>query len=93
MKPLEATSKLEAELPKYVDHIYKIVNQYKAIKTLKNNLNIHDAIIHVDYSENHNLKFADEIQSFHFGGSRQQVSRHSVVIYTHSFITGQVSSH
>lgn len=90
MKPLEATSKLEAELPKYMDHIYKIVNQYKAIKALKNNLNIHEAIVHVDFSENYNLKFAEEVQSFHFGGSRQQVSLHTVVIYTHSFITGQV---
>ncbi|XP_046961868.1 uncharacterized protein LOC124531361 [Vanessa cardui] len=91
LKPLEATSKLEEELPKYFNHIYKIINQYKAIKSLKTNLNIHEAIIHVDFSENYNLKYAKEVQSFHFGGSRQQVSLHTVVIYTHSFITGQVT--
>ncbi|CAH0713855.1 unnamed protein product, partial [Brenthis ino] len=90
MKPMEAIAKLENELTKYMDHTYKICNQYKVIKCLKENLNIHEAVVHVDFSENYNLKYAQEIQSFHFGGSRQQVSLHTVVIYTHSFITGEV---
>ncbi|KAL4703471.1 hypothetical protein ACJJTC_010343 [Scirpophaga incertulas] len=34
-----------------------------------------------DFSENYNLKFNEEIQSFHFGGSREQVSLHTGVLY------------
>lgn len=50
-----------------------------------------EALIHVDFSENYSLKYATEVQSFHFGGSRQQVSLHTAVIYTHSYLTGQVT--
>uniref|UniRef100_A0A8D8T5N7 Uncharacterized protein n=1 Tax=Cacopsylla melanoneura TaxID=428564 RepID=A0A8D8T5N7_9HEMI len=32
---------------------------------------------HMDFSENYALKYASEVQSFHFGGSRVQVSLHT----------------
>lgn len=39
-------------------------------------------VLHVDFSENYACKLNTEIQSFHFGGNRQQASIHTVVAYT-----------
>nr|CAH7719658.1 unnamed protein product [Callosobruchus chinensis] len=38
--------------------------------------------MHCDFSENYLVKYAEETQSFHFGGSRKQISIHTVVVYT-----------
>ena len=67
---------------KYVKHIFNIRHQYKTMKELKDNITERDAVIHVDFSENFNCKLAEEIQSMHFGGSRNQISLHTVVVYT-----------
>lgn len=45
-------------------------------------LKANEIIIHCDFSENYSLKYAEEIQSFHFGGARQQISVHTVVVYS-----------
>ncbi|KAJ8877199.1 hypothetical protein PR048_021653 [Dryococelus australis] len=42
-----------------------------------------EAVIHIEFSENYNCKFADETQASYFGGSRKQVSFHTVVTYHH----------
>lgn len=73
--------KLENVLPKFMKHISNIVMQFEAIKQLKFNLKEDEILIHVDFSENYSLKYNEEIQSFHFGGSRGQVSLHTGVIY------------
>lgn len=41
-----------------------------------------DAVIHMDFSENYNTKYSSEVQSFHFGGSRMQISLHTMILYT-----------
>lgn len=86
-----AITKFEADLIAFLNHIHKIYFQYNAIKTLKNNLTVQEACLHVDFSENYALKFAEEVQAFHFGGSRQQVSLHTSVAYTHNFTSGFVT--
>ena len=88
--PLEAIKELESAIKPFLLHIHNIEAQYKTIKHLKENLTVSEAIIHVDFSENYSLKYAEEVQSFHFGGSRQQVSLHTSVIYTHDFSLGAV---
>lgn len=61
------------------------------MKNLRENLlRLDEAMIHVDFSENYALKYAEEVQSFHFAGSRSQVSLHTAVIYTHDFTTGSI---
>ena len=37
--------------------------------------------MHVDFSENYNCKYSNEIQSMHFGPSRRQISLHTGVVY------------
>ena len=40
-----------------------------------------DCVVHIDFSENYSSKYGSEIQSMHFGGSRQQFTLHTAVIY------------
>lgn len=47
--------------------------------------------MHIDFSENYSLKYGAEVQSFHLGGNRQQVSLHTAVIHNHDFATGSVA--
>ncbi|GBP27700.1 hypothetical protein EVAR_82747_1 [Eumeta japonica] len=63
-------------------HERNIVHQHSAYKIKKTKLLKKEAVIHMDFSENYLTKYAEEIQAFHFGGSRQQISLHTVVTYT-----------
>lgn len=40
-----------------------------------------EIIIHVDFSQNYECKYSKEIQSVHFGGSHEQTTLHTEVIY------------
>lgn len=40
-----------------------------------------EAMLHVDFSENYGCKYAAEVQSAHFGGSKPQISLHTSVLY------------
>lgn len=87
-----AIKELESLISPFFVHIHNIEVQYATIKNLKENLTASEAVIHVDFSENYALKYAEEVQSFHFGGSRQQVTLHTSVIYTHNFSLGALRS-
>lgn len=75
-------TEFESNIMNYLKHRGRAYHQYKIISELKNDLKTNEALIHMDFSENYNLKYAEEIQAFHFGGSRQQISLHTVVMYT-----------
>uniref|UniRef100_A0A8D8Z5S4 Uncharacterized protein n=1 Tax=Cacopsylla melanoneura TaxID=428564 RepID=A0A8D8Z5S4_9HEMI len=68
---------LEDIFPKYMNHQSIIRNQYIAMKYLKLTLDPQAVLLHIDFSENYSLKYSTEIQSFHFGGSRDQVTLHT----------------
>lgn len=57
-------------MKKFFQHQFNIVHQYNEIKCLKENITQEDCIIHMDFSENYNAKYSEEIQAFHFGGLR-----------------------
>lgn len=65
---------------KFLKHVGNIVHQYEAITNLKANKQ-NEIVVHIDFSENFQLKLSEEIQAFHFGGSRQQISLHTGVLY------------
>ncbi|KAL4710696.1 hypothetical protein ACJJTC_004341 [Scirpophaga incertulas] len=65
--------------------------QYSTVKELKENLSDNEVLIHVDFSENYLLKYNEEIQSFHFGGSRQQISLHTGVLYYRDSQTKEIT--
>lgn len=77
----ELKLKLEIDLAKFFKHELNIVHQYQSVKRLKESLCEKDVIVHMDFSENYCTKHNEEIQSFHFGGSRTQLSLHTVVVY------------
>ncbi|XP_073946552.1 uncharacterized protein [Choristoneura fumiferana] len=62
-------------------HIYNMKVQFHNFRQAIENLQVTEAVIVVDFSENYSCKLYEEIQSHQFGGSRQQVSLHTVVVY------------
>lgn len=72
---------LLSAIPKFFLHTLNMLHQYKAIKYIKKNLSPHDILIHADFSENYACKYSEEIQSAHFGGSKPQITLHTVVVY------------
>lgn len=73
--------KLKNDLTTILQHERNIVHQYKAILNKKKSLTENEAMVHMDFSENFSAKYNEEIQPFHFGGSRTQLSFHTVVVY------------
>ncbi|CAH2101592.1 unnamed protein product [Euphydryas editha] len=65
--------KREDSLPKFFSHTANIINQYQTITELKKSLNDYETLVHMDFSENYSYRFAKEVQSLHFGGSRGQL--------------------
>ncbi|CAH2979454.1 unnamed protein product [Chilo suppressalis] len=90
--PRNVIQKLESVLITFLKHNLNIIVQYEAIKQLKQSLKDKEMIIHVDFSENYCLKYNQEIQSFHFGGSREQVSLHTGVLYYKDCDTGTLKT-
>ncbi|KAL4713895.1 hypothetical protein ACJJTC_015549 [Scirpophaga incertulas] len=39
-------------------------------------------LLHIDFSENYGCKYGSEIQSAHFGGSKEQLSLHTCLYYS-----------
>lgn len=70
-----------SSLKPYMIHIRNIVHQYKSIDVIKKSLSYDEVLLHMDFSENYNCKYSSEIQSAHFGGSKPQVTLHTVVMY------------
>jgi hypothetical protein len=62
-------------------HVFIIRHQFRVYKHLKQTIDVNEAIIHVDFSENYVCKNASEIQSAHFGASSKQATLHTGVIY------------
>lgn len=63
-------------------HVQNIIHHYQTTSNMKQNLNENQALIHVDFSENYSCKYATEVQSVHFGASRNQISLHTGMFYT-----------
>lgn len=79
----ELYAKFEAELkPRVTTHIYNIRHQYTRLLELRKSLQADEAVIHIDFSENYVCKSNREIQSVHFGGSHNQVTLHTGIVYT-----------
>lgn len=79
--PLDIIKDFESILNDFFIHCGTIVGQYKAIKYLKTNLLHGECIVHLDFSENYSVKCHEEVQSYHFGSSRIQITLHTSVIY------------
>lgn len=65
-------------------HMFNINNQFKKSYLLKNNLTKNQIIIHIDFSENYQLKVYSEPQAASFGSSKSQVSLRTGMMYVKS---------
>lgn len=72
---------LQSQLDLYMKHIRNIYQQQKITRQIKSDLDKTEAMLHVDFSENYACKYATEVQSAHFGGSKPQISLHTSVLY------------
>lgn len=68
-------------LLKFLSHHFNMIHQYHQIKEIKQSLSEQDVLIHMDFSENYLCKYSEEVQSAHFGGSKPQITLHTVVTY------------
>ncbi|KAK0152137.1 hypothetical protein N1851_006503 [Merluccius polli] len=62
-------------------HQYIWIHQVEQCRALKNSLQDHEVVVHMDFSENYACKLNVEVQSFHFGGSRKQATIHTCMVY------------
>jgi hypothetical protein len=79
----EVMTILKQQLPNYMRHVYYMNHQYKVLSEMRSSLSQDQICCWVDWGENYVTKMAKEIQSVHFGASRQQLSLHSSVGYSH----------
>ena len=78
---VELVKAFQKSLPKLEMHIFNIKWQYRVYRQIRQNQSPSECLIHIDFSENYNCKYAEEIQSVHFGGPHQQASLHTGVLY------------
>ncbi|GBM47161.1 hypothetical protein AVEN_123649-1, partial [Araneus ventricosus] len=77
----ELVSILEDSVVKFLMHVRNINHQQTTMNGIKKMLTSNDVLIHADFSENYVCKYGREVQSSHFGGSKQQITLHTVVVY------------
>lgn len=73
-------------------HVYNIKVQFTNFRQAIDKLSRTEAVVVADFSENYSCKHHEEIQAHHFGGSRLQVSLHTVVVYVHTHDGKKVES-
>ncbi|KAL2095568.1 hypothetical protein ACEWY4_007716 [Coilia grayii] len=78
----ETLTAFQEWMVKFKSHLFNIRWQYRAYRELRENLLSHECLLHIDFSENYVCKYSDEVQSVHFGGSHQQATLHTGVLYT-----------
>lgn len=74
-------NEFQLELKKFKKHYFNVKTQYQAYRMYKENFKPFEVLIHIDFSENFACKLAEEVQMFHFGASRNQVTIHTGVMY------------
>lgn len=76
---LDFISNLAADLFKLTQHHYIAKSQSNYFTTSKEEMNDHEAIVQLDYSENFTMVYQDAIQSSYFDG--RQATVHPYVVY------------
>lgn len=68
-----------AQYEAFIQHSFRIKNQYAVFKYLKETLRVGELIIWMDYSENYMLKAADAVQGAYW--NQQFVTMHCICVY------------
>lgn len=78
----DLVSQFQERLSRFKQHIFNIRWQYTAYRQIRETLKADECMLHIDFSENYLCKYSQEIQAVHFGGSHQQATLHTGVLYT-----------
>lgn len=69
------------EMKLFKKHYFNMITQQSQYRKCLEQLKPDEVLLVCDYSENYNTKLSEEIQSMHFGASKNQVSLHCVMVY------------
>ena len=69
------------QFSKYTKHIYNCRAQFRYFRKRRESLILNECLIHIDYSEKYTCKLSSEIQSYHFGASKKQLSLQTGIFY------------
>lgn len=78
----DLVSQFQERLSRFKQHIFNIRWQCTAYRQIRETLKADECMLHIDFSENYLCKYSQEIQAVHFGGSHQQATLHTGVLYT-----------
>lgn len=67
--------RFENDLAAFKKYVFNIKFQFRNFRRYLEQIQPYECII----SENYNCKYHKEVQSYHFGGSQNQISRHTGV--------------
>lgn len=67
----ELESILEVIVAIFFMHVRDINHQKTTMNSIEKHLTPNDVLIHADFSEKYLCKYGSEVQSAHFGGSKQ----------------------
>ena len=67
------------EIKEFGDHAKRIQTQYRALKNLKENLTVDEAMIQMDFSENYECQIQEEIQSAYW--DKTPITLHPAVVF------------
>ncbi|KAL0860169.1 hypothetical protein ABMA27_010476 [Loxostege sticticalis] len=78
----ELLREIKKEMPLFKTHHFNWKEQQRQYRTCVNNLKDDEIAIICDFSENYECKYGQEIQSTHFGASKNAVTLHTGMIFT-----------
>src|SRR4029434_9151517 len=61
---------------KVCKHLFNIPHQYTQLQFMHRSLKEDEAILHIDYAQNWQCKYAKEVHQVHFGASGRQTTSH-----------------
>jgi len=79
MKKDEFLEQMDKQTVEFTEHVGRVKRQYEESLKIKKDLAQHEAIVHMDFSENYSCRSVNEIQSAYWNQSA--VTLHPVVIY------------
>jgi len=72
---------LNHQVKKYMDHHFRESHQNSTLKEARSTLNEEDLFILMDFSQNYTCKYSREVQSHFYGGSKEEITLHTGVVY------------
>ena len=82
----ELVEQHKTTMPRFRKHQFNIRNQYAVYRKIREEQVDGDVLIHIDFAENYVCRYAEEIQSVHFGGSHDQATLHTGVAYVNKHV-------